>query len=108
MTTIGGHEALKRITDWFLPYSEEIYSSLEEMVDSGIEALIEPEIELAKDYLDELLSGKHSEAELRVLWRTLGCVQIPFIDDDDEQSCTEFLRFIRSRFDAADKKGKAW
>jgi hypothetical protein len=85
----------------FVPYSDEIYSSAEDMADAGWLSLREDEHEAAKAYLDELLSGKYSEEELRKVWRASNNLVSPF--RGKEGSCTEFLEFLRSRYDKFDR-----
>jgi len=89
-------EGFKSLTAFFVPYSEEIYASEEEMVDMGWASLDEDEAKIVKKYLDELLSGKYSEEDFRELWRETESVIIPF--NDEEGSCADFIEFIRSRY----------
>jgi hypothetical protein len=84
-----------------VPYSDEIYSSPEEIADAGWLSLRESEHEAAKTYLDELLSGKYSEEELRRVWRASNNLVSPF--RGSEGSCTAFLEFISSRYDKFDR-----
>lgn len=87
----------KSIVGMVCPYADEVYSSAEEMADAGWQTLLESQLETAKAYLDELLSGKYSEEELRDVWRASNANVSPF--RGAEGSCTEFLEFIRSRYD---------
>lgn len=80
-----------------VPYSEKIYGTVEEIADAAWHTLTEAQHETAKAQLDELLSGKYSEAELRALWRSANPEVSPFCGA--EGSCTEFLKFIRLRYD---------
>jgi hypothetical protein len=91
----------KSIVGMVCPYSDEVYSSAEEMVDAGWQTLLSSRWEIAKDYLDELLSGKYSEEELRDVWRASNANVSPF--RGAEGSCTEFLEFIRFRYDKFDR-----
>ncbi len=67
------------------------------MADAAWFSLTKDQHQKAKAYLDELLSGKYSEAELRVLWRAANPYVTPF--RGAQGSCKEFLEFIRSRYD---------
>jgi hypothetical protein len=49
-----------------------------------------------KEYLDDLLSGKYSETELRHIWKTTRAEISPF--RGNEGSCADFLKLIRSFF----------
>jgi hypothetical protein len=89
-------DGFKSLTAFFVPYSEEIYSSEEEMVDIAWSSLDKDEAAIVKEYLDTLLSGKYSEHDLRELWWKTKSVIIPF--NDVEGSCTDFIEFIRSRY----------
>jgi hypothetical protein len=89
-------EGFKSLTAFFVPYSEEIYASEEEMVDMGWASLDEDEAKIVEKYLDELVSGKYSEEDFRELWRETESVIIPF--NDEEGSCADFIEFIRSRY----------
>lgn len=86
----------KSLTAFFVPYSEEIYSSEEEMVDIAWSSLDEDKAKTVKNYLDELLGGKYSEDDFRKLWRETESVIIPF--NDEQGSCADFIEFIRSRY----------
>lgn len=86
----------KSLTGFFVPYSEEVYSSEEQMVDIAWSSLDEDEAKIVKAYLDELLCGKYSEEDLRNIWWKTESVIIPF--NDEEGSCADFIEFIRSRY----------
>lgn len=87
----------RALASCLIPYSEKIYGTAEEMADAAWHTLTKAQHETAKAQLDELLSGKYSEAELRALWRSANPEVSPF--RGSEGSCTEFLKLIRSRYD---------
>ncbi len=91
----------KSIVGACMPYSDEVYSSAEEMIDTGWQTILSSQWEIAKACLDELLSGNYSEEELREVWRTSNANVSPF--RGAEGSCTEFLEFIPSRYDKFDR-----
>jgi hypothetical protein len=89
------------MTGAFVQGSDEIYSSVEEMVDSGWHCLTKKQHRIVKAYLDDLLSGKYSEEELRELWLASNASVNPF--RGSEGSCSEFLELMRSRYDKFDR-----
>lgn len=91
----------KMMAGFFLCATDE-FSSGEQMVDWALGLLRGNERPIAGAYLDELLSGKYDEEELRAMWRSSRAHLLPFWED--EGSCTEFLQFIRSRFDEFERR----
>ncbi|CAJ0851823.1 hypothetical protein AMST5_00475 [freshwater sediment metagenome] len=89
------------MTGAFVQGSDEVYSSIEEMVDSGWHCLTKKQHPIAKAYLDELLSGKYGEEELRALWLASNASVNPF--RGSEGSCREFLELMRSRYEKFDR-----
>lgn len=89
------------LTSAFVVGSAEIYGSAEAMADAGWECLHKSQLDAAKAYLDELLSGKYTESELRNIWRASKAHVSPF--RGAEGSCREFLELIRDRYDKFDR-----
>ena len=101
MTAPKNPPEFNALTAAFVVYSDEIYLSPEEMADAGWQCLRKSEHKVLKAYLDELLSGKYSEAELRDAWRASDASVTPFRGKDG--SCKEFLELVRSRYDKFDR-----
>lgn len=80
------------------------FSSEEELIDWALELLGDNERPIAKANLDELLSGKYNEEDLRAMWRSSKADLVPFMGE--EGSCTEFLELIQSRFDESERSRK--
>lgn len=93
-----------KIVREYFPGVEEIHSSDEDLLDEVLGTLTDSERAIARDYLDELLTGKYSEEDLRTLWRASQARLLPFWGE--EGSCTEFLQFMRSRMDEFERSQK--
>ncbi|CAJ0851844.1 hypothetical protein AMST5_00478 [freshwater sediment metagenome] len=84
------------LTAFFCPYADEVYGSIEKMIDAGWEGLVESEAKVAKAFIDDLLSGHYTENELREVWRNSKAAIAPF--RGKEGSCRAFLESIRERY----------
>jgi hypothetical protein len=86
------------LTAFFLPYADKLYSSLEEMIDDGWEQLTPRQRKVARDFLDEILSGDYREDQLHAIWRATQAALIPF--RGRHRSCRKLFELIRSRYEA--------
>lgn len=84
------------LTAFFCPYAEEIYGSVENMIDAGWEGLVESEATSAKAFIDDLLNGNYTENDLREVWRNSKAAVSPFRGRSG--SCRAFLMLMRDRF----------
>lgn len=89
------------MTGAFVQGVDELFSSAEEMADSAWHCLTIAQHPVAKAYLDDLLSGKYSEQQLRELWLASDAEVTPF--RGSEGSCKDFIELIRSRYDKFDR-----
>ena len=89
------------MTGAFVQGSEGIYSSKEDMLDSAWHCLTRKQHPIAKAYLDDFLSGKYTEHELRNLWLASNASVNPF--RGSKGSCKAFLALLRSRYDKFDR-----
>lgn len=87
-------EEFLKFTIYFHQDVDEIYSTGEELVQDALDQLTPREREVVKNYLDELVSGKYDEMQLREIWRNTRADISPF--RGDEGSCKGFLEYIRS------------
>lgn len=83
------------LTAFFCPYAEEIYGSIEKMIDAGWEGLVEGEATRAGAFIDDLLSGNYTENDLREVWRKSKAAVSPFRGAIG--SCRAFLTLMRDR-----------
>lgn len=85
------------LTAFFVPYADELFSSVEEIIDDGWQSLTFKQAEVAKAFLDEILSGVYSEGELRGIWRASRAAISPF--RGLEGSCRKLLELMQSRYE---------
>jgi hypothetical protein len=85
------------LTAFFLQYAEDLYSSVEEMIDDGWESLDPKQRVVARDFLDLILSESYSEEQLREIWRASRAAISPF--RGQRGSCRKLLELVRSRFE---------
>ncbi|WP_363346164.1 contact-dependent growth inhibition system immunity protein [Methylocystis echinoides] len=89
------------IPEEFLTFTAFFHQDFDLLFPNG-EGLIEDAIShtklehqnIIKSFIDDLLSGKFTEDELRMIWRSTRAEISPF--RGTEGSCTEFLKLIRS------------
>lgn len=65
MTRPQNPPEFNELTAFFLQYADEIYTSVEEMIDDGWRSLTPAQQRAARAFLDQILSGDYSETELR-------------------------------------------
>lgn len=85
------------LTAFFLQNADNLYDSVEEMIDDGWESLSPKQRIVARDFLDEILSGNYSEGQLREIWRASRAAISPF--RGRHGSCRELLDLMRSRYE---------
>jgi hypothetical protein len=85
------------LTAFFVQYADELYSSVEEIIDYGWQSLTRKQADVAKAFLDDILSGSTSEEELRQIWRASRAAAYPF--RDRKGNCRKLLELMRSRYE---------
>jgi hypothetical protein len=86
--------AFLKMTAFFHQDIGVLYPTGEEIVEGALAQLTPQERDSVKHYVDELLSGRYDEAQLREIWRNTRAEISPFRGDDG--NCGEFLKYIRS------------
>ncbi len=90
-------EEFNTLTAYFIPHADEIYTSVEEIIDDGWQELSAQQQKVARDFLDEILSGTYTESQLRAIWRASRAAISPFRGRQGD--CRKLLELIRSRYD---------
>jgi hypothetical protein len=83
-------------TEFFHQDFDVFYSDERSLIEDAIGNTPPENYSSIKNFLDELLSGKYSEAQLRSIWRDTKAEISPF--RGQEGNCTEFLKNLRSYF----------
>jgi hypothetical protein len=92
-------EEFNTIVEFLVPDIQYLYPNVEDLFDTRLQEMTTAQRNIVKNYLDELLSGKYQEEDLRVMWRASEARLLPFWGD--EGSCAEFLKIMRSRVAAS-------
>lgn len=85
------------LTAFFLQGADQLYDSVEEIIDDGWASLTPEQQIVARDFLDEILYNNYSEEHLREIWRASRASISPF--RGQEGSCRELLELMRSRYE---------
>lgn len=83
-------------TEFFHQDFDVFYSDEKSLIEDAIGNTPPEDLAPIRNFLDELLSGKYSEAQLRSIWRDTNAEISPF--RGQEGNCTEFLTNLRSFF----------
>jgi hypothetical protein len=89
--------AFLKFTEFFHQDFDLFYSDEKSLIEDAIGNTPSDDLSSIRNFLDELLSGKYSEAELRSIWRDTTAEISPF--RGQEGSCTDFLKDLRSYFE---------
>jgi hypothetical protein len=89
-------EEFVTLTAFFHQDFDLIFPDGEGLIEDAINHTPAEQRSVIKEYLDHLLSGKYSENELRLIWKSTRAEISPF--RGNEGSCADFLRLIRSFF----------
>jgi|WetSurMetagenome_2_1015567.scaffolds.fasta_scaffold1146189_1 hypothetical protein len=89
-------QAFIQFTAFFHQDFDLLFPEGEGLIEDAIAHTALDDQKVIKNYLDELLSGKFSEDELRTIWRSTRAEISPFRGSNG--SCAEFLKLIRSTF----------
>ncbi|MGJ0510412.1 MAG: hypothetical protein ACR652_25480 [Methylocystis sp.] len=95
MTTPHNPPEFNQLTAFFLQYADEIYASVEEMIDDGWRSLTPTQQRSARAFLDQIQSGDYSETELREIWRASKAALQPM--RGRRSNCRKLFEVMRAR-----------
>lgn len=97
MTKPRNPPEFNQLTTFFLQYADEMYASVEEMIDDGWLSLTPAQQRVACAFLDQILSGEYSETELREIWRASNAALQPMRGRRD--NCRKLFELMRARYE---------
>jgi hypothetical protein len=94
-------DAFYEISNTFHQDTHLIYKTLDEAIRASIKYLTQEERQIAKNYLDELLSGKYNDEQLAAIWEKTDAGSGGFgITRGNEGDAAGFLSLIRAALDS--------
>jgi hypothetical protein len=93
----GNPPEFNLLTAFFLPWAEQIYSTIEEQIDDGWRSLTPKQQAVARDYLDSILSDDNSETQLREIWAASNAALKPI--RGRRGNCRKLFELIRARYE---------